>query len=50
MLHYNEGCGGLSLGIAENKLALKRQASPVMHLKETWEMKRTRAEVDAFLE
>ena len=30
MLHYNRGCEGLSLGIAENRLALIRAGFPVM--------------------
>ena len=30
MLHYNRGCEGLSLGIAENRAALERAGFPVM--------------------
>jgi benzoyl-CoA reductase subunit B len=30
MLHYNRGCEGLSVGIAENRLALQAQGFPVM--------------------
>jgi benzoyl-CoA reductase subunit B len=30
MLHYNRGCEGLSLGIAENRLALQKAGFPVM--------------------
>jgi benzoyl-CoA reductase subunit B len=30
MLHYNRGCEGLSLGIAENRLALIEAGFPVM--------------------
>ena len=30
MLHYNRGCEGLSVGIAENRLALIEQGFPVM--------------------
>jgi polyphosphate kinase 2 (PPK2 family) len=30
MLHYNRGCEGLSLGIAENRLALLKAGFPVM--------------------
>jgi len=56
MLHYNKGCEDLSLGITENKLALKRQGIPVMHFEGNMEdergfnLDRTKAEVDSFLE
>ncbi len=30
LLHYNRGCEGLSLGIAENRLALQKAGFPVM--------------------
>jgi benzoyl-CoA reductase subunit B len=30
MLHYNRGCEGLSLGIAENRLALQAAGYPVL--------------------
>jgi len=30
MLHYNRGCEGLSLGIAENRLAIQKAGVPVM--------------------
>lgn len=30
LLHYNRGCEGLSLGIAENRLALQEAGFPVM--------------------
>ena len=56
MLHYNRGCEGLSLGIAENKLALKKAGIPVMHFEGNmgdergFDLERTKAEVDAFLE
>lgn len=30
MLHYNRGCEGLSLGIAENRIALQKAGYPVM--------------------
>ena len=30
MLHYNRGCEGLSLGIAENRLALQKAGYPVL--------------------
>ena len=56
MLHYNRGCEGLSLGIAENKLALKKAGIPVMHFEgnmgdeREFDLERTKAEVDAFLE
>ena len=56
MLHYNRGCEGLSMGIAENKLALKKARIPVMHFEgnmgdeREFDLERTRAEIDAFLE
>mgnify|MGYP001103337839 FL=1 len=56
MLHYNRGCEGLSLGIAENKLALKKAGIPVMHFEgnmgdeREFDLERTKVEVDAFLE
>lgn len=56
MLHYNRGCEGLSLGIAENKLALKKAGIPIMHFEgnmgdeREFDLERTKAEVDAFLE
>jgi len=56
MLHYNRGCEGLSMGIAENKLALKEAGVPVMHFEgnmgdeREFDVERTRAEIDAFLE
>jgi len=56
MLHYNRGCEGLSLGIAENKLALKKAGIPVMHFEgnmgdeREFDFERTKVEVDAFLE
>ena len=56
MLHYNRGCEGLTMGIAENKLALKEAGIPVMHFEgnmgdeREFDLERTKAEVDAFLE
>jgi benzoyl-CoA reductase subunit B len=56
MLHFNRGCEGLSMGIAENKLALKEAGVPVMHFEgnmgdeREFDLERTRAEIDAFLE
>ena len=56
MLHYNRGCEGLSMGIAENKLALKEAGIPVMHFEgnmgdeREFDLERTKAEIAAFLE
>ncbi len=56
MLHYNRGCEGLSMGIAENKLALKSSGIPVMHFEgnmgdeREFDLERTKAEIAAFLE
>lgn len=56
MLHYDRDCEGLSLGIAENKLALKKACIPVMHFEDNmgderdFDLERTKAKVGAFLE
>ncbi|UCE44154.1 MAG: benzoyl-CoA reductase, bzd-type, subunit O [Candidatus Bathyarchaeota archaeon] len=56
MLHYNRGCEGLSMGIAENKLALKEAGIPIMHFEgnmgdeREFDLERTKVEIDAFLE
>ncbi len=56
MLHYNRGCEGLSLGIAENRLALQKAGYPVMTFEgnmgdeREFDEARTRARIDAFME
>jgi len=56
MLHYNRGCEGLSLGIAENRLALQKAGYPVMVFEgnmgdeREFDEPRTLARIDAFME
>jgi benzoyl-CoA reductase subunit B len=56
MLHYNRGCEGLSLGIAENRLALLKAGFPVMTFEgnmgdeREFDEARTTARMDAFME
>lgn len=56
MLHYNRGCEGLSLGIAENRLALKEAGIPVLPFEgnmgdeREFDLERTKTNVDSFLE
>ncbi len=56
MLHYNRGCEGLSLGIAENRLALQAAGYPVMVFEgnmgdeREFDEARTMARIDAFME
>jgi benzoyl-CoA reductase subunit B len=56
MLHYNRGCEGLSLGIAENRLALLEAGYPVMVFEgnmgdeREFDMVRTMGRIDAFME
>jgi benzoyl-CoA reductase subunit B len=56
MLHYNRGCEGLSLGIAENRLALQAAGYPVMVFEgnmgdeREFDEPRTMARIDAFME
>jgi benzoyl-CoA reductase subunit B len=56
MLHYNRGCEGLSLGIAENRLALQAAGYPVMVFEgnmgdeREFDEGRTMARIDAFME
>jgi benzoyl-CoA reductase subunit B len=56
MLHYNRGCEGLSVGIAENRLALLEADFPVMAFEgnnadeREFDEARTRAKIDAFME
>ncbi|MEW5936315.1 MAG: benzoyl-CoA reductase, bzd-type, subunit O [Candidatus Thermoplasmatota archaeon] len=56
MLHYNRGCEGLSLGIAENRLALLEAGFPVMVFEgnmgdeREFDEARTMARIDTFME
>ncbi len=56
MLHYNRGCEGLSLGIAENRLALKEAGFPVMIFEgnmgdeREFDEAQTITRIDAFME
>ncbi|MDI6707603.1 MAG: benzoyl-CoA reductase, bzd-type, subunit O [Candidatus Thermoplasmatota archaeon] len=56
LLHYNRGCEGLSLGIAENRLALMEAGFPVMTFEgnmgdeREFDEARTIARIDAFME
>lgn len=56
MLHYNRGCEGLSVGIAENRLALLDAGYPVMVFEgnmgdeREFDLTRTISKIDAFME
>lgn len=56
MLHYNRGCEGLSLGIAENRLAILNAGFPVMVFEgnmgdeREFDEAKTIARIDAFME
>jgi benzoyl-CoA reductase subunit B len=56
MLHYNRGCEGLSVGIAENRLALQGAGYPVMTFEGNMGDERefdeggTKARMDTFME
>ncbi len=56
MLHYNRGCEGLSIGIAENRLGLIEAGFPVMTYEgnmgdeREFDLPKTMARVDAFME
>jgi len=56
ILHYNRGCEGLSIGIAENRLALIDAGFPVMAFEgnnadeREFDAARTKAKIDAFME
>ncbi len=56
MLHYNRGCEGLSIGIAENRLALLEAGLPVMTFEgnmgdeREFDRGRAMARIDAFME
>jgi benzoyl-CoA reductase subunit B len=56
MLHYNRGCEGLSLGIAENRLAIQKAGFPVMVFEgnmgdeREFDEVKTQARIDAFME
>lgn len=55
-LHYNRGCEGLSLGIAENRLAIQKAGIPTMPFEgnmgdeREFDLERTMKRVDAFME
>jgi len=56
MLHFNRGCEGLSVGIAENALAIKNAGIPTTYFEgnmadeREFDMTRTMAKIDAFME
>ncbi len=56
MLHYNRGCEGLTVGIAENRLGLIEAGFPVMTFEgnmgdeREFDLPKTMARVDAFME
>jgi len=56
MLHYNRGCEGLSIGIAENRLGLIEAGYPVMTFEgnmgdeREFDLARTMTRVDTFME
>ncbi len=56
MLHYNRGCEGLSIGIAENRLALIDEGYPVMTFEgnmgdeREFDEAQTDARIDSFME
>ncbi len=56
ILHYNRGCEGLSLGIAENRLGIMKAGYPVMTFEgnmgdgREFDKARTMARIDAFME
>ena len=56
MLHYNRGCEGLSLGIAENRLAIQKAGFPVMVFEgnmgdeREFDEVKTQARIDSFME
>ncbi len=56
LLHFNRGCEGLSLGIAENRLAIQKAGIPTMPFEgnmgdeREFDLERTMKRVDAFME
>jgi len=56
LLHYNRGCEGLSLGIAENRLALIEAGYPVMAFEgnmgdeKEFDIGKTSSRIDSFME
>ncbi len=56
LLHFNRGCEGLSLGIAENRLAIQKAGFPVMPFEgnmgdeREFDLTRTMVRIDAFME
>ena len=56
MLHYNRGCEGLSVGIAENRLGIQAAGYPVMTFEgnmgdeREFDEARTVGRIDTFME
>jgi benzoyl-CoA reductase subunit B len=56
LLHFNRGCEGLSLGIAENRLAIQKAGFPVMPFEgnmgdeREFDLTKTMVRIDAFME
>ncbi len=56
LLHFNRGCEGLSLGIAENRLAIQKAGFPVMPFEgnmgdeREFDLTKTMTRIDAFME
>ena len=56
MLHYNRGCEGLTIGIAENRLALLEAGYPVMTFEgnmgdeREFDRAKTVSRIDTFME
>jgi len=56
LLHFNRGCEGLSLGIAENRLAIQKAGFPVMPFEgnmgdeREFDLTKTMIRIDAFME
>jgi benzoyl-CoA reductase subunit B len=56
LLHFNRGCEGLSLGIAENRLAIQKAGVPVMSFEgnmgdeREFDEAKTMSRIDAFME
>ena len=56
LLHFNRGCEGLSLGIAENRLAIQKAGFPVMPFEgnmgdeREFDITKTMTRIDAFME
>ena len=56
IIHYNRGCEGLSMGVAENRLALAEQGIPVVAYEgnmgddREFDLQETQGRIDAFME